>query len=173
MLWLDSGIAEMLAMEMKSCGAYISRSLSFKQAEVCWWIVFYLIFFVCYCAFSALTLLLGRQVEHPAFKKIDWWGVGVIICLERGADCLHMVQLMPLHPKTPSSLASFKSRLVLSFWFRLSQIVLEKRPFNGCSSSSFCCLLSCVTHFTSSMLHENYKQRSGKKREEMVAKLDK
>jgi len=71
MLWLDSGIAEMLAMEMKSCGAYISRSLSFKQAEVCWWIVFYLIFFVCYCAFSALTLLLGRQEEHPAFKKID------------------------------------------------------------------------------------------------------
>jgi len=39
----------------------------------------------------------------------------VVICLERGAGCLHMVQLMPLHPKTPSSLASFKSRLVLSF----------------------------------------------------------
>jgi len=35
LLWLDSGIAEMLAMEMKSCGAYVSRSLSFKQAEVC------------------------------------------------------------------------------------------------------------------------------------------
>ena len=32
-------------------------------------------------------------------------GVGVVICLERGADCLHMVQLMPLYPKTPSSLA--------------------------------------------------------------------
>ena len=26
----------------------------------------------------------------------EWWGVGVVICLERGADCLHMVQLMPL-----------------------------------------------------------------------------
>jgi len=26
-----------------------------------------------------------------------------------------MVQLMPLHPKTPSSLASFKSRLVFTF----------------------------------------------------------
>jgi len=24
----------------------------------------------------------------------------VVICLERGADCLHMVQLMPLHPQT-------------------------------------------------------------------------
>jgi len=40
----------------------------------------------------------------------------VVVCLERGADCLHMVQLMPLHPKTPSSLASFKSRLVLPFF---------------------------------------------------------
>jgi len=39
----------------------------------------------------------------------------VVICLERGEDCLHMVQLMPLHPKTPSSLALFKSRLVLTF----------------------------------------------------------
>ena len=36
----------------------------------------------------------------------------MVICQERGADRLHMVQLMPPHPKTPSSLASFKSRLV-------------------------------------------------------------
>ena len=28
----------------------------------------------------------------------------MLICLDRGADCLHMVQLMPLHPKTPPSL---------------------------------------------------------------------
>jgi len=46
-----------------------------------------------------------------------------------------MVQLTPLHPKTPSSLASFKSRLVLPFWYRLIQVVLEKRPLNGCNSS--------------------------------------
>jgi len=37
-----------------------------------------------------------------------------------------MVQLMPLHPQTPSSLASFKSRLVY-----LSVTGLEKRPFNA------------------------------------------
>ena len=47
--------------------------------------------------------------------KIDWWGVGVVICLQRGADCLHMVQLTPLPPQTLSSLAPFKSRLVLPF----------------------------------------------------------
>ena len=50
----------------------------------------------------------------------------MVICLEQGADCLHMVQLMPLHPKTPSSLASFKSKLVLPFWYWLTQVVLEE-----------------------------------------------
>ena len=59
-----------------------------------------------------------------------------ICCLQRGADCLHVVQLMPLHPETPSSLASFNSRLVLPFWYRLTEVVLEKRPLNGCSDSS-------------------------------------
>jgi len=55
----------------------------------------------------------------------------VVFCLERGADCLHTVQLMPLHPKTPSTLASFKSRLVLLFWYRITQVVLENRPLTG------------------------------------------
>jgi len=53
-------------------------------------------------------------------------GVGVVICLERGADCLQMVQLMPLHPKTPSSLASFKSRLVLPFCNGLPRLSWER-----------------------------------------------
>ena len=65
-------------------------------------------------AFSALTQLVGRQEEHPTCKKIS--ADVLVISLEQGADCLHMVQLMPMHPKTPSSLASFKSRLVLPFW---------------------------------------------------------
>jgi len=38
-----------------------------------------------------------------------------------------MVQLMLPHPQTPSSLASIKSTLVLAFWYRLTQAVLEKR----------------------------------------------
>ena len=77
-----------------------------------------------------------RKSNQPV--KIEWWDVDVVICLERGADCLHMVQLMPLHPKIPSSLASFKSRVVLPFWYWLTQINLEKRPLNGCSK----CLIS-------------------------------
>ena len=46
-------------------------------------------------AFSALMLLVGRQEGHPACKKTEWWGAGVVICLERGAH-LHTAQLMPL-----------------------------------------------------------------------------
>jgi len=45
--------------------------------------------------YSALTLLVGRQEGHPACKKLDRCGAGVVICLERGAD-LHMAQLMSL-----------------------------------------------------------------------------
>jgi len=65
-------------------------------------------------------------------KKTECWGAGTVICLERGAD-LHMVQLMPLHPQNSSSVASFKSRLVLPFWYRLKLVVLEKRQLNSSS----------------------------------------
>ena len=61
--------------------------------------------------------------------KIEWWDVGVVIYLERGAYHLHVVHLMPLHPKTLSSLASFKSILVSPFWYWLTQVVLEKKLF--------------------------------------------
>ena len=30
--------------------------------------------------------------------KTKWWGAGVVICLEQGANDLHMVHLMPLPP---------------------------------------------------------------------------
>jgi len=74
-----------------------------------------------------LTPLVWWQEEHLACRKTEWWGAGVVVCLELGAD-LHMAQLMPL----PSlSLASLKSRLVLPFWYRLTWVVPEKRPLMG------------------------------------------
>jgi len=85
----------------------------------------------------------------------------VVICSERDAGCLHnsrlrMVQLMPLHLQTPSSLASFKFRLVFPFWYQLTQVVHEKRPLNRCSSSSFD-LYWLIVRFISSqkMLQKN------------------
>ena len=46
-------------------------------------------------AFSALTLLVGRQEGHPACKKAEWLGAGMVVCLERGAG-LHIALLMAL-----------------------------------------------------------------------------
>jgi len=47
-------------------------------------IVFFIntLMFYCNCTFSALTLLVGWQEGHPACKKLEWWGAGVVICLE-------------------------------------------------------------------------------------------
>jgi len=39
--------------------------------------------------------MVGRQEGHPACKKTEWWGAGMVICLEQGAD-LRVAQLMPL-----------------------------------------------------------------------------
>jgi len=61
--------------------------------------------------FSALTLLVGRQEGHPACKKLEWWGAGLVICLERGAD-LHMAQLMP----QPLTVSCF-SKIQIGFTF--------------------------------------------------------
>ena len=33
-------------------------------------------------AFSALTLLVGQQEGHPACKKTEWWGAGVVVWSE-------------------------------------------------------------------------------------------
>jgi len=58
-----------------------------------------------------LTLLVGWQEGHPACKKPEWWGAGMVICLERGAD-LYMAQLMPL-PLTVSCI----SKIQIGFTF--------------------------------------------------------
>jgi len=79
-------------------------------------------------AFSALTLLVGQQEGHPDCKKTEWWGAGVVVCLEQCAD-LHMAQLMPL-PLTVSCFS--KIQIGLLFWYRLTWVVPEKGPLNGC-----------------------------------------
>ena len=60
---------------------------------------------------SVLWLLVGRQEGHPACKKTEWSGTGVVICLERGAD-LHAAQLMPL----PLNVSCF-SKIQIGFTF--------------------------------------------------------
>jgi len=78
-------------------------------------------------SFSALTLLVRWQEGHPACKK-QWWGAGVVICLEQGAD-LHMAQVMPL----PLTVSCF-SKIQIGFTFLvLAHLVSPgKGPLNGC-----------------------------------------
>jgi len=94
---------------------------------------------VCVCVvYSVLWhCLLGvRKSAQPV--KIEWWGVW---CGYLSAVRCRLFAYSPANttaiPKPPPSLASFKSRLVLPFWFQLTQIVLEKRLLNRCSSSSW------------------------------------
>ena len=46
----------------------------------------------CIICFDAVGWASGRA---SGLKKLSYWGAGVVICLEQGAD-LHMAQLMPL-----------------------------------------------------------------------------
>jgi len=58
----------------------------------------------------------------------------MVICLERGAD-LHMAQLMPL-PLTVSCYSKIQIGFT-PFWYRLTQVVLDKGPLNGCMCVSY------------------------------------
>jgi len=79
-------------------------------------------------AFSALSLLVGRQEGHPACKNLSDGGAGVVICLERGAE-LHMAQLMSL----PLTVSCF-SKIQIGFAFLVPAHLGSpgKGPLNGC-----------------------------------------
>jgi len=83
-------------------------------------------------SFSVLMLLVGRQEGH-LIRKNEWWGTGVVICLEQSANDLHMVQHYSwCHCHQIISCFS-KIQNGLPFWCRLTQVILKKRPLNRCS----------------------------------------
>jgi len=82
-------------------------------------------------SFSASTPLVGCQEENPACK--NW----VMMCWHGylfGARCKWFAHDPADATAILSSLASLKSRMVLPFWCRLTQVVLEKRPLHECMS---------------------------------------
>ena len=96
------------------------------QTAVKWLLL--LLLFYCRVAFSALTLLVGRQEGHPARKKLSDELLAWLFVWSDVQTCIwpswcHCHSL---------SLASVKSRLVLPFWYRLTWVVLDKGPLNGC-----------------------------------------
>jgi len=105
---------------------------------------------VWYASFSALTLLVGRQEGHPACKKTEWWGVGVVICLERGAD-LHMAQLMPL----PFTVSCF-SKIQIGFTFMVPAhpgSPGKRAAVRVCVASVVCMQLICNQNIIKSLLN--------------------
>ena len=80
-------------------------------------------------------LLVGWQEGHPACKKLEWWGAGMVICLEQGAD-LHMAQLMPL----PLTVSCF-SKLQIGFTF----LVLAVPGSLGQRAVKRVCVCVCVS----------------------------
>ena len=102
--------------------------------------IFYLftvcLLFISFGCLSALTLLVGRQEGHPACKKQEWWGAGVVVCLDRGPD-LHMAQLMPL----PLTVSCF-SKIQIGFTF----LVLARldSPGKRAVKRVFVCVYVCV-----------------------------
>jgi len=90
-------------------------------------------------------LLVGHQEEHPACKKMSdevlvWlsvWSEVQIVCI--WSSWCHCI------PKPHHLLPQFKSRLVSPFWYWLTQVVMEKRPLDGCSSGIGSCGGTCTS----------------------------
>jgi len=80
-------------------------------------------------------LLVGRQEGHPAYKKLERWGAGMVIRLERDAD-LHMAQLMPL----PLTVSCF-SKIQIGFTF----LVLTHLGSPGKRAVKRVCVICCMT----------------------------
>ena len=80
-------------------------------------------------------LLVGQQEGHPACKKLEWLGAGVVICLELSAD-LHMAQQMPL----PLTVSCF-SKIQIDFTF----LLLAHPGSPGKKACKRVCVCVCVS----------------------------
>jgi len=79
--------------------------------------------------FSALTLLVGRQEEHMARKKLsDEVLAWLSVCSEAQMICIWSTWCH-CHPVVSCFI---KIQTGLTFWDRLTKVVLEKKSLNGC-----------------------------------------
>ena len=115
------------------------RKTAARAAVNCWFLKTFVCLSVCLCLFIWVPSVLwrcwlcSRKSIRPV-KKHEWWGAGMVICLERCAE-LHMAQLMPL-PLTVSCFS--KIQIGLPLWYLLTRVVPEKGPLNGCVCVCVC-----------------------------------
>jgi len=76
--------------------------------------------------FDAVGWVAGRA---SGLYKTEWWGAGMVICLERGAD-LHMAQLMPLPPLDSVRSLIWTLQMIYPFWLSCwsSSFLLYRYP---------------------------------------------
>jgi len=99
-------------------------------------------------AFSALTLLVGQQEGHPACKQLSG---GLLAWLSVWSEVQTCIWPSGCHCHS-LSLASVKSRMVLPFWYRLTQVVPDKGPLNGCVCK---CVVQILDNFLQVILAYN------------------
>ena len=78
-----------------------------------------------FCKYSwILPILLPAICQHDSMSvnECERWGVGVVICMEQGAD-MHMAQLITL----PLTVSCF-NKIQIGF----TRVVPDKEPLNGC-----------------------------------------
>jgi len=87
---------------------------------------------------SHLMLLVGQREGHPSSKQN--WVVGCWHGCLSGARCRACIWSSWNHCY-PLSLVSVKYRLVVPFWYQLTQVVPDKGPLNVCVCV---CVRACV-----------------------------
>ena len=85
-------------------------------------------------AFSALTLLVGRQEGRLACKKLSGGVLAWLSVWSEVQTCIIMAQMMPLQ-HTASCFS--KIHIGLLFWYRLTRVA-EKGPLNVCVCVCVC-----------------------------------
>ena len=104
-----------------------------------------MIWVVCLSAFSALTLLVGRQEGQKLSNEVlEWlsvWSEVQTYILPSRCHC-HSLYLAPV-----------KFRLVSPFWCWLTWVVAEKGPLNRCVRA---CVRACVCAYVHACLVEAF-----------------
>jgi len=98
----------------------IGENVSDVNKKVQWFLITQTL--ICLQCFDVVVRVAGRA---SGLYRTEWWGAGVVICLERGAD-LHVAQLMPL----PLTVSCF-SKIQIGFTFVVPG-GCGKGPLNGC-----------------------------------------